>query len=77
MGAQDVSVFLLVQNQCRANWEQARGSLFSGISYISVILHSPVWKSDKGSGAHGAAQCECLLASRSSSLTPLGVFRLC
>lgn len=48
--------FCWVHNQCRANWEQARGSLFSGISYISVILHNPVWKSDKGSGVHGAAQ---------------------
>lgn len=36
--------FCWVHNQCRANWEQARGSLFSGISYISVILHNPCGK---------------------------------
>lgn len=77
VGAQDVSVFLLgpqsVQGQLGAGkrlfiqWDQLHQR------------HPPqsVWKTDKGSGVHGAAQWECLLTSGSSSLTPLGVFRLC
>lgn len=54
-----------------------REALYSVGSVTSASSSTVPWKSDKGSGAHGAAQCECLLASRSSSLTPLGVFRLC